>query len=95
MDTQIVSMQSARGSTHQRQLELQPTLAQISGVKHAKEADRGAEMLGIASDWEEGFGTLSYLFCRQDCEIDFLRSWKHLDVSELRHSANSRCGWKK
>ena len=53
-------------------------------MKHAKEADRGAEMLGIASDWEEGFGTLNYLFCRQDCEIDFLRSWKYLDVSELR-----------
>ena len=29
----------------------------IPGVKHAKEADLGAEMFGIASDFEEGFGT--------------------------------------
>jgi hypothetical protein len=29
----------------------------IPGVKHAEEADLGAEMLGIASDFEEGFGT--------------------------------------
>jgi hypothetical protein len=29
----------------------------IPGVEHAKEADLGAEMLGIASDFEEGFGT--------------------------------------
>ena len=29
----------------------------IPGVQHAKEADFGAEMLGIASDFEEGFGT--------------------------------------
>ena len=28
----------------------------IPGVKHAKEADLGAEMFGIASDFEEGFG---------------------------------------
>jgi len=29
----------------------------IPGVKHTEEADLGAEMLGIASDFEEGFGT--------------------------------------
>jgi hypothetical protein len=29
----------------------------IPGVEHAEEADLGAEMLGIASDLEEGFGT--------------------------------------
>ena len=29
----------------------------IPGVEHAKEADFGAQMLGIASDFEEGFGT--------------------------------------
>jgi hypothetical protein len=29
----------------------------IPGVKHTEEADFGAEMLGIASDFEEGFGT--------------------------------------
>ena len=29
----------------------------IPGVEHAKEADLGAEMLGIASDFEESFGT--------------------------------------
>ena len=29
----------------------------IPGVEHAKEADFGAEMFGIASDFEEGFGT--------------------------------------
>jgi hypothetical protein len=29
----------------------------IPGVEHAKEADFGAEMLGIAGDFEEGFGT--------------------------------------
>jgi len=28
----------------------------IPGVKHAKEADLGAEMFGVASDFEEGFG---------------------------------------
>ena len=28
----------------------------IPGVEHAKEADLGAEMFGIASDFEEGFG---------------------------------------
>ena len=28
----------------------------IPGVKHTEEADLGAEMLGIASDFEEGFG---------------------------------------
>jgi hypothetical protein len=29
----------------------------IPGVEHAKEADLGAEMFGVASDFEEGFGT--------------------------------------
>src|SRR6266849_2518825 len=29
----------------------------IPGVEHTEEADLGAEMLGIASDLEEGFGT--------------------------------------
>jgi hypothetical protein len=29
----------------------------IPGVKHTEEADLGAEMFGIASDFEEGFGT--------------------------------------
>jgi hypothetical protein len=29
----------------------------IPGVKHTEEADLGAEMLGIASDLEEGLGT--------------------------------------
>jgi hypothetical protein len=29
----------------------------IPGVEHTEEADFGAEMLGIASDFEEGFGT--------------------------------------
>jgi hypothetical protein len=29
----------------------------IPGVEHTEEADLGAEMLGIASDFEEGFGT--------------------------------------
>ncbi len=29
----------------------------IPGVEHAKEADFGARMLGIASDFEKGFGT--------------------------------------
>jgi hypothetical protein len=28
----------------------------IPGVEHTEEADFGAEMLGIASDFEEGFG---------------------------------------
>ena len=28
----------------------------IPGVEHAEEADFGAEMLGVASDFEEGFG---------------------------------------
>ena len=28
----------------------------IPGVKHAKEADLGAEMFGVAGDFEEGFG---------------------------------------
>jgi hypothetical protein len=28
----------------------------IPGVEHTKEADFGAEMLGIASDFEESFG---------------------------------------
>ncbi len=28
----------------------------IPGVEHAKEADLGAEMFGIASDFEERFG---------------------------------------
>jgi hypothetical protein len=29
----------------------------IPGVEHTEEADLGAEMFGIASDFEEGFGT--------------------------------------
>ena len=29
----------------------------IPGVEHTEEADLGAEMLGIASDFEESFGT--------------------------------------
>jgi hypothetical protein len=29
----------------------------IPGVEHTEEADFGAKMLGIASDFEEGFGT--------------------------------------
>jgi len=29
----------------------------IPSVEHTEEADLGAEMLGIASDLEEGFGT--------------------------------------
>jgi hypothetical protein len=29
----------------------------IPGVEHSEEADFGAEMLGIASDLEKGFGT--------------------------------------
>jgi hypothetical protein len=29
----------------------------IPGVKHTEEADLGAEMFGIASDFEERFGT--------------------------------------
>jgi hypothetical protein len=29
----------------------------IPGVEHAKEADLSAEMPGVASDFEEGFGT--------------------------------------
>src|SRR5215469_7753522 len=29
----------------------------IPGVKHTEEADFGAQMLGIASDFEEGFGS--------------------------------------
>ncbi len=29
----------------------------IPGVEHTEEADFGAEMLGIAGDFEEGFGT--------------------------------------
>jgi hypothetical protein len=29
----------------------------IPGVKHTEEADFGTEMFGIASDFEEGFGT--------------------------------------
>ena len=29
----------------------------IPGVEHAKEADFGAEMFGIAGDLEEGFGS--------------------------------------
>src|ERR1700733_5588405 len=29
----------------------------IPGVEHTEEADLGAEMLGIASDFEKGFGT--------------------------------------
>ena len=29
----------------------------IPGVEHTEEADLGAEMSGIASDFEEGFGT--------------------------------------
>jgi hypothetical protein len=29
----------------------------IPGVEHTEEADLGAEMLGIAGDFEEGFGT--------------------------------------
>jgi hypothetical protein len=28
----------------------------IPGVEHTEEADLGAEMFGIASDFEEGFG---------------------------------------
>ena len=28
----------------------------IPGVEHTEEADFGAEMVGIASDFEEGFG---------------------------------------
>jgi hypothetical protein len=29
----------------------------IPGVEHTEEADLGVEMFGIASDFEEGFGT--------------------------------------
>jgi hypothetical protein len=29
----------------------------VPGVEHAKEADLGAQMLGIASEFEECFGT--------------------------------------
>jgi hypothetical protein len=40
-------------------------------VEHTKEADFGAEMFGIASDFEKGFGTglqqqtvKNFLFCK-------------------------------
>jgi hypothetical protein len=40
----------------------------IPGVEHTEEADLGAEMFGIASDFEEGCGSKrwyrSFLFCK-------------------------------
>ena len=40
----------------------------IPGVEHTEEADFGAEMLGIASDFEEGFSTA----LQQEIVQDFL-----------------------
>src|ERR1700683_2966305 len=40
----------------------------IPGVEHSEEADLGAEMFGIASDFEEGFSTA----LQQEVVQDFL-----------------------
>jgi len=53
--TRVVERQSA-GGHHTMGVGVMFQLL-IPGVKHSEEADFGAEMLGIAGDFEEGFGT--------------------------------------
>jgi hypothetical protein len=52
--TRVIERQSARGH-HTMGMGMMFEFL-IPGVEHAKEADFGAEMFGIASDFEEGFG---------------------------------------
>src|SRR4029077_18478475 len=53
--TRVVERQSA-GGHHTMGVGVMFELL-IPGVEHTEEADLGAEMFGIASDLEEGFGT--------------------------------------
>ena len=51
----VIERQSAGGHDAMRVRVMFELL--IPGVEHTEEADLGAEMFGIASDFEEGFGT--------------------------------------
>src|ERR1700723_4421010 len=53
--TRVIERQSASGD-HTMGVRVMFEFL-IPGVEHAKEADFGAEIFGIASDFEEGFGT--------------------------------------
>jgi hypothetical protein len=53
--TRVIGRQSA-GGHHTMGMRVMFEFL-IPGVEHTEEADLGAEMLGIASDFEEGFGT--------------------------------------
>ena len=53
--TRVIERQSASGD-HTMGVRVMFEFL-IPGVEHTEEADLGAEMLGIASDFEEGFGT--------------------------------------
>ena len=53
--TRVIERQSASGD-HTMGMRVMFEFL-IPGVEHTEEADFGAKMLGIASDFEEGFGT--------------------------------------
>ncbi len=52
----------------------------IPGVEHTEEADLGAEMFGIASDFEEGCGTGLQQEMVENLLVDFATlNWPHFD----------------
>ena len=64
----------------------------IPGVKHAKEADLGAEMFGIASDFEEGFGTGLHRFHRMVLMTLYATGLRRAELAHLQ-IPDTICCW--